>query len=273
MKPAPFDYAAPESVEGALALLGEDSTILAGGQSLVPLLNFRLARPELIVDINRVGALDHLHEDDAGALRIGALARQAAVERSPLVAGNWPLLVQAVRLAGHPQIRSRGTVAGSVAHADPGAELPVALTALDARFHVRSARGERVLGADGLFVAPLMTTLEPDELLAEIEVPPLPPGAGTAFTEYAVTHGGFAVAGGAVVRAPGHAAIALLGAGPVPVRATDAERALAAGAPAREAAELAASAAGDGHRRALLAELVREAIEEAEPPPTPEVAG
>jgi CO/xanthine dehydrogenase FAD-binding subunit len=263
MKPAPFDYAAPESVDAALALLGEDSTILAGGQSLVPLLNFRLARPELIVDINRVAALDYLRND--GALRIGALARQAAVEHSRLVAERWPLLVQAARLAGHPQIRSRGTVAGSVAHADPGVELPVALTALDARFHARSARGERVVGAGELFVAPLMTTLGADELLVEIEVPPPPPGARTAFTEYALTHGGFAVAGAAVVRAPGHAAIALLGAGPAPVRAGEAERALAAGAPAPEAAALAAAAVQDGHRRALVTELVREAIEEAAP--------
>ena len=145
MKPAPFEYSAPESVDEALALLGEEAKVLAGGQSLVPLLNFRLARPERIVDINRVEELAYIRAGDGGSLRIGALARQAALERSQLVAERWPLLSQAVRFVGHPQIRSRGTVAGSVAHADPTAELPVALTALDARFHVRSSGGARSL--------------------------------------------------------------------------------------------------------------------------------
>ena len=143
MKPAPFEYSAPESVDEALALLSEEAKVLAGGQSLVPLLNFRLARPERIVDINRVEELAYIRAGDGGSLRIGALARQAALERSQVVAERWPLLSQAVRFVGHPQIRSRGTVAGSVTHADPTAELPVALTALDARFHVRSSGGAR----------------------------------------------------------------------------------------------------------------------------------
>jgi CO/xanthine dehydrogenase FAD-binding subunit len=263
VKPPPFEYSAPESVEGALALLDDDSKVLAGGQSLVPLLNFRLARPERIVDINRIEELAYIRQGDGDALRLGALARQAELERSQLVAERWPLLRQAVRLVGHPQIRSRGTVCGSVAHADPTAELPVALTALDARFHVRASSGDRTLTADELFAGPLTTSLRPDELLTEIEVPPLPPGARCAFREYARTHGDFAVAGAAVVLAPGQAAVALLGAGWTPLRAPAAERALAGDAEGREAAALAAELVEDEQRAALTSVLVAQAIEEA----------
>jgi CO/xanthine dehydrogenase FAD-binding subunit len=263
VKPAPFEYSAPASVDDALALLDDDAKVLAGGQSLVPLLNFRLARPERVVDINRIEELAYIRADEGGTLRIGALARQAELERSPLVAERWPLLTQAVRLVGHPQIRSRGTVCGSVAHADPTAELPVALTALDARFHLRSAGGARTLRAAELFAGPLTTSLAVDELLAEIEVPALPAGARCAFREYARTHGDFAVAGAAVVLAPGHAAVALLGAGWTPLRAPEAERALAGGAEAREGAALAAELVDDEQRAALTAALVGQAIEAA----------
>jgi CO/xanthine dehydrogenase FAD-binding subunit len=265
MKPAPFDYVAPRTVEEALELLGDEARPLAGGQSLVPLLNFRLARPELLVDINGVSELDFLFADD-GLLRIGALTRQATLERSELVAGRWSLLARAVRLAGHPQIRSRGTVGGSVAHADPAAELPVALTALDARFHAHSSRGSRTLAASELFLGPLMTALEPDELLADIEVPAPPEGVRTAFVEHARTHGDFAICGAAVAFVPGEqASIALLGTGPAPVRSADAESALVAGADARDVASLATAGIDDDYRRALAAELVRRAIEEAAP--------
>ena len=263
MKPAPFEYSAPSSVDEALALLDDEAKVLAGGQSLVPLLNFRLARPERIVDINRIEELAYIRADEDGSLRIGALARQAELERSQLVAERWPLLAQAVRLVGHPQIRSRGTVCGSVAHADPTAELPVALTALDARFHVRSAGGARTLRATELFAGPLTTSLAADELLAEIEVPALHAGARCAFREYARTHGDFALAGAAVVLAPGHAAVALLGAGWTPLRAPEAERALAGGAEAREGAALAAELVDDEQRAALTAALVGQAIEAA----------
>jgi len=262
VKPAPFEYELPDSVEAALRLLGEDARVIAGGQSLVPLLNFRLARPGRLVDVSRLDELAYLRRS-GGTLRIGATTRQATLERSRLVAEHWPLLTQAVALVGHPQIRNRGTVGGSIAHADPAAELPVALSALDARFHCRSLRGERRLEAGELFLGPLTTAIEDDELLVEIEVPPLPAGCGTAFVEHARTHGDFAVAGAAAVVAPGHAAIALLGAGPVPVRASAAERALVAGASSRDAAALVAELAGGEHRAALLAALVREAIERA----------
>jgi CO/xanthine dehydrogenase FAD-binding subunit len=263
VKPAPFEYRAPVSVEEALPLLALDVTVLAGGQSLLPLLNLRLARPEIVVDINGIEELDYIRAG-SGPLRIGAMTRQVALERSELVHQRWPLLHDAVRLVGHPQIRGRGTVGGSVAHADPAAELPVALTALGARFHLRSPGGARVLGASELFLGPLYTAREPDELLVEIEVPEQPEGAGSGFAEYARTHGDFATAGAAAVIAPGgHAGIALLGAGPVPERARAAERALADGAEPHEAAALAVQDVEDDHRRALCAELARRAIKEA----------
>jgi CO/xanthine dehydrogenase FAD-binding subunit len=260
MKPAPFAYEAPRTLAQALDALGEDARVLAGGQSLVPMMNFRLARPERLVDVNRIAALSHVRRA-SGALHIGALTRQATLERSELVARGWPLLRQAVRFVGHPQIRTRGTVGGSVAHADPAAELPVALTALDARFHVRTTRGARTLRADELFVSHYTTALEPDELLVEIEVPAPPDGARMAFVEHARTHGDFATAGAAVVVVPGErCSIALLGAGPTPIRATDAEQAAAAGAAPADVGALAAEGLEDDHRRALTAELVRRAL-------------
>jgi CO/xanthine dehydrogenase FAD-binding subunit len=264
MKPAPFEYIAPQSVAGALAALGEDAKALAGGQSLVPLLNFRLARPAMLVDLNAIDELSFVRKS-GGTLHIGALTRQATLLRSSVVERGWPLLRRAVAHVAHPAIRNRGTVGGSVAHADPAAELPVALTALDARFHVRSAqRGERTIGASDFFVAPLMTALAPDELLVEIEVPPLRDGARAGFVEHARTHGDFAMAGAAVVRTgTEHAAIALLGAGPTPLRVPDAERALCNGASAAEAAGIAGAELDDDYRRALTTELVRRAIEEA----------
>jgi len=265
LKPPRFEYSAPRSLDEAFELLDEDAKVLAGGQSLIPLLNFRLARPGRLVDVNRLSELSYLRRS-GGVLRIGALTRQSMVERSRMVAEHWPLLSQAVRLVGHTQIRNRGTVGGSVAHADPTAELPVALTALDARFHVGSRRGRRSLGAKELFRGPLTTALEPDELIVEIDVPPLPENAGTAFVEYARTHGDFAMCGAAAAIAPGeHASIALLGAGPTPVRAAAAEEAVMGGADAREAAALASEVVEDDYRRALTAELVRRAIDWASP--------
>jgi CO/xanthine dehydrogenase FAD-binding subunit len=214
------------------------------------------------VDVNRVAELSYLRRS-GGVLRIGAMTRQATVERSELIARAWPLLRQAVVHVGHPQIRTRGTVGGSAAHADPTAELPVALTALDARFHLRSASGARTLAPSEFFRTHLTTALAEDELLVEIEVPALPEGARTAFAEHARTHGDFALGGAAVVVAPEHAAIALLGAGPTPLRATDAEAALLAGASAAEAAEVAGAEIDDGWRRALMTALVRRALQEA----------
>jgi CO/xanthine dehydrogenase FAD-binding subunit len=262
VKPPPFEYEAPASVEEALPLVGPDSVVLAGGQSLVPLLNLRLAQPELVVDVNGLTELAYIEAGD-GPLRIGAMTRQVALERSELVRERWPLLHKAVRLVGHPQIRSRGTVGGSVAHADPAAELPVALLALGARLHLRSATGSREIDASGFFLGALHTAREPDELLVEIEVPEQPAATGTGFAEHARTHGDFATAGAAALVAPGYARVALLGAGDTPARSGEAEEALAGGASPREAAALAAAGVADDHRRALCTELARRAIEEA----------
>jgi CO/xanthine dehydrogenase FAD-binding subunit len=266
MKPAPFAYEAPDSLPHALALLQRDGArALAGGQSLVPMLNFRVARPALLVDLNRVSELSFIRSS-GGGLRIGAMTRQSTLERSQLVARRWPLLLEAVGHVAHPAIRNRGTLGGSVAHADPQAELPVALTALDARFHLRSTRGSRWLSAGEMFLGPMLTAIAPGELLTEIELPALPAGARMAFVEYARTHGDFALAGAAVVVAPGgHAAVALLGAGPGPVRAAACERAVAAGVDAGEAAELAGELVGelggDDYRQALVTTLVARALE------------
>jgi CO/xanthine dehydrogenase FAD-binding subunit len=267
MKPAPFAYDAPETLEEALGLLqraGEDAKVLAGGQSLVPLLNFRLARPERLVDLNRVAELAYLRRE-GDVLRIGALARHADLERSADVAAGWPLLAEAVRHVGHPQIRARGTVCGSVAHADPAAELPAALVALDARVHVRSAQGGRRVAAGEFFRSFFTTVLEPDEVVVEVEVPSPPAGSGGAFAEHSRTHGDFAVGGAAALVSGEEARLVLLAAGPVPVRARDAEGLLGEGASAAEAADAAVRdlelrGPDADWRRALLRELARRAL-------------
>lgn len=266
MKPAPFAYESPASVEAALALLADDaveSKPLAGGQSLIPMLNFRLARPARLVDLGRIAALASLRRS-GGILRIGALTRQVTLEHSALIAAGWPLLRDAVGYVGHPAIRTRGTVGGSVAHADPAAELPGALLALRAVFHVCSARAARTVAAEAFFRGPMSTVLGADELLCEIEVPALPAGARCAFVEHARTHGDFALGGAAVVVVPeSYASIAVIGSGPVPRRCPEAEAAFVGGASAAEVASLAGEGVPDAYRRALIATLVGRALERA----------
>ena len=260
MKPASFEYSAPGSVDAALALLDDDAKPLAGGQSLIPMLNFRLARPARLVDLGRIGALAYLRRS-GGVLRIGALTRQVTLERSALIAAGWPLLREAVGYVGHPAIRTRGTVGGSIAHADPAAELPGALLALRAVFHLRSPRGARAVAADAFFRGPMTTVLASDELLCEIEVPALPPDARCAFVEHARTHGDFALGGAAVVIVPGsYASIAVIGAGPVPRRCPEAESALVSGASPVEVGRLAGAGVSDDYRRALIGTLVERAL-------------
>jgi aerobic carbon-monoxide dehydrogenase medium subunit len=212
VKPPPFDYHAPSTVEQACSLLAslEEAKVLAGGQSLVPLLNFRLARPQHLIDINGIGGLGRIYERDGG-VAIQALVRQATVEDSDLVARVCPLLRDGVRLVAHRVIRNRGTLCGSLAHADPASELGAVLLALGGNVVARSTRGERTIPADQLFSSVFETTLAPDELLMEAWFP----SAKTPFAivEESRRHGDFALAG--VVRA-GNRCV-LFGVAPTPV--------------------------------------------------------
>lgn len=196
MKPPPFDYVAPRSVPEVLGLLADSERevkVLAGGQSLIPLLNMRLARPELLVDVTRVDGLDSWWEDEAG-LHVGAGVRQAALAAAPEVQGGWPLLAAAIGWIGHPQIRNRGTVCGSLVHHDPAAELPTVAVALEARMVIAGPAGHRTVDAAEFFTGTFQTALEPDELLVEAVFPPIT-GEGWGFAELAGTRGDFAVVG------------------------------------------------------------------------------
>jgi carbon-monoxide dehydrogenase medium subunit len=235
MKPAPFDYWAAESLEHALALKaehGEDARWLAGGQSLLPAMNLRLARPSALIDLNPVRGLDTLAETADGALRVGALARTRALERDERVARRHKLLHEAVPHVAHPQIRNRGTLCGNLAHADPASELPAVMLALEARLCARSRRGARWIAAQDFFIDVFTTALAPDELLAEVELPPLPARTGSCFQEVARRRGDYAMMGIAAViglDADGRctaARLAYCNAGPAPRRATAAEQAL-----------------------------------------------
>ena len=233
MKPPKFDYHAPKTVDEALALLTRyegEAKILAGGQSLMPLLNFRLSRPAALVDLNRIPALAYIKEGD-GSVRFGAMTRQRAIEFSPVVARRLPLLTEATRWVGHLPIRTRGTIGGSIAHADPSAEYPAVLTALDGEVVARGPKGERVLKPRDFFQTYLTTNLAADEILTEVRLPATPAGAGFAFEEFARRHGDFAIIGiAAVIVREGSrcsmARLATAGAGPVPVRLRAAEEIL-----------------------------------------------
>ncbi|CAI7994529.1 DNA mismatch repair protein MutS [Geodia barretti] len=201
MKPAPFAYECPSDVAEAVALLaahGGDARPLAGGQSLVPLLNFRLARPAVLVDLNRIEALARITVED-GALRLGAMARQASVETDARVARGWPLLTEAIGHIAHPQIRNRGTVGGSLAHNDPAAELPAVMLALDAEMSAQGPQGQRTIAARDFFAGTMETALGADELLTEIAVPALPEGTGWGFQEAARRQGDFALVAVAIL--------------------------------------------------------------------------
>jgi carbon-monoxide dehydrogenase medium subunit len=212
VKPPPFEYHAPTTVDEACALLAslEDARVLAGGQSLIPLLNFRLARPQHLVDINRIAGIDRIYERDGG-VAVQALARQSAVEDSEVVALVCPLLRDGVRLVAHRVIRNRGTVCGSLAFADPAGELPAVLLALGGHVVARSTRGERVIPADQLFSSVMETTLEADELLVEAWFPASK--VPFAIIEETRRHADFALAG--VVRAAERCV--LFGVAPTPV--------------------------------------------------------
>jgi carbon-monoxide dehydrogenase medium subunit len=235
-----------------LGELGEDGRILAGGQSLVPLMNFRLAQPEHVIDINPVSELAYIRRDD-GRLAIGATARQAAVERSEETRREVPLLGEALGFVAHPPIRHRGTVVGSIAHADPAAELPCVAVALDAQITLASVGGSRTVRADDFFLGPFETALEPGELVTEVGFPVAAPGSGHAFVEFARRHGDFAIAGAAAsVRLDegrvADVAVALCSVGPRPHRARAAEEVLRGEVPGDDLVASAAEAAVDGLR-------------------------
>jgi len=240
VKPAPFTYHRARSASEAVAMLAsaDDASVLAGGQSLVPLMNFRVAQPAHLVDINYVDELDYIRLDD-GWLAIGARTRQAAVERSEEVARAAPLITEALGQVAHPPVRHRGTVVGSVVHADPAAELPAVVLALDGEIVLRGPDGERRVAAGEFFTGALMTARRPGELVTEVRVPAARgDDDGHAIVEFSRRHADFAVAGAAV----SGGAIALFGVADTPVRATDAERLLADGGASADVA----AAATDG---------------------------
>lgn len=251
MKPAPFVYHAPASLGAALMLKaehGDEAKFLAGGQSLIPAMNFRIANPALLVDVNKLAALDYIHVV-AGELRIGALTRVQRLEHDPLVRAHWPLLPETVPHIAHPQIRNRSTLGGSLAHADPAAELPVILTALGGRLRLQSSTGERWVGADDFFVSLFTTAIATDEMLVEVAIPAAPARTGTAFMEVARRHGDYAMLGVAVVvtldaaGACSAARLIFLNAGDRPMNAQRAAAALLGQLPGSAAIEAAASSA------------------------------
>jgi aerobic carbon-monoxide dehydrogenase medium subunit len=250
MKPAPFDYHAPISTDEAVELLaefGDRGRVLAGGQSLFQLMNFRTVKPENLIDINPVAELDYIRGDN-GTLAIGARTRQSTVERSRQAAERAPLMVEAVENVAHPSVRNRGTVGGSIAYADPASELPAVLLAMDGEVVLTSARGQRTLSAADFFLGPYATACSADELLTEVRLPEWPPGTGHAFLEFQRKHGSYALMGTAVlVHLDGEnvdrVAISLCGVDETPVRASRAEDLLVGSTPTGEVFEEAAAAA------------------------------
>jgi carbon-monoxide dehydrogenase medium subunit len=253
MKLPPFAYEAPTTVAEAVGLLaehGDEASVLAGGQSLIPLLALRLARPAVLIDINGVAELSGL--STAGSrVTIGAMTREYVAEESGTVAGEVPLLAAALPMIGHEAIRSRGTIGGSLAHADPAAELPAVARALDAEFVVRGPSGERVIPAAQWFEGYLTTSRQPDELLTEVRFPAAKQGTGVSFHEVARRHGDFAIVGLAtsLILSDGvisEARLALTGVSDVPVRAAATEELLAGERPSAELFDEAARrATGD----------------------------
>jgi CO/xanthine dehydrogenase FAD-binding subunit len=258
MKPASFEYVRPASLEDALEVLrqrGDDAKVLAGGQSLVPMMNFRLARPAVLVDLNPLANLAYIRTENHG-LAIGAMTRQRTIEKSALVRERAPLLAEATPWIGHLPIRTRGTIGGSLVHADPAAEYPVVMVALDAELTLARGTGTRRVPAADFFDTYLSTTIAPDEILTEILVPSLTPGAGVAFVEISRRHGDFAIVAAAAVvdldssGRVAEARIALGGVGPKPVRGRAAERMLT----------------GQRPTAALLLEASRSVMAETDPP-------
>jgi aerobic carbon-monoxide dehydrogenase medium subunit len=282
MKLPQVDYEAPQTVSEAVELLAEhqdEASVLAGGQSLIPLLALRLAHPAVLIDINGIDELSGVSATD-GWVAIGAMTREYVAEGSETVAAAVPLLAAALPLIGHEAIRSRGTIGGSLAHADPAAELPAVARALDAEFVVRGPSGERLVPAAEWFEGYLATSRRADELLVEVRFPAARPGTGISFQEVARRHGDFAIVGLAASLtlsggAISDARLALAGLSDVPVRAAGAEELLVGAAPSDELFDEAARRATDGvdppddlhgsseYRKKVAAALVRRGLRAA----------
>ena len=282
MKPPPFDYHCPETLDEALALLaehGEGAKVLAGGQSLVPMLNLRALHPAVLIDINRLPGLDHVALED-GELRIGALARHRAVLESSAVREAAPLMAEAYPYVSHGPIRNRGTLCGNLCHNDPASEMPAVTLASDAEMVLQSASGTRSVGAGDFFTGMLSTAARADELLVELRVPQAPAGQGAGFHEVSPRKGDFAyVAAGATMTLEGGKCgavrIVCAGVGDGPHRARAAEDALEGAAPGEDAFREAADAATEGldpaedfhadadYRRDLVRSLTRRALADA----------
>ncbi|MCF7549346.1 xanthine dehydrogenase family protein subunit M [Pseudonocardia sp. WMMC193] len=266
MKCAPFEYVRAGSVDEVVKVLGEadgDGKILAGGQSLVPVLALRMARPSVLVDVNRIPGLSSIRPVDGG-VEVGALVRHSRLVEQT----HYPLLAEAARWIGHTAIRTRGTMGGSIAHADPAAELPVVAAGTDARITIAGPSGERTVAAEELFLSALMTSLDEDEMIVRVRYPALD---RWGFAEFSRRHGDFALVTAVVATVAGQTRVTLGGVGAVPVRATHAEQVLARGGTAGEAAAAASEEiepTADLHgtvpfRRAIAGEMVRRALADA----------
>jgi len=284
MKPPPFEYLDPRTAAEAISLLQQhegEAKILAGGQSLMPLLNMRMARPGILIDLAKVTELNYVRAANGG-LAIGAMTTKRSIEDSELVQKRQPLLHAATLLVAHPQIRNRGTLGGSMAHADPAAEYPAVAIALDAEFRVLGPRGERSISARDFFVTYLTTALEPAEVLTEVRLPALSERSGWSFIELARRHGDFALAGVAAtldLERGGQcssARIVLFGIGPTALRVEEAEQSLIGERPSESLFQQAAKKASEAideplsdihasgeYRRHLARVLTRRALTEA----------
>lgn len=251
MKPAPFEYYVPDSIEQVLELLhehGDGAKLLAGGQSLVPAMNFRVVQPGMLIDLNRIEELSYIHQED-GTLHVGAMTRERELEFDPIISKKAPLLAEAMPHVAHPQIRNRGTLGGSLANADPAAELPVIMLALGARLKVRNADGERWVEARNFFAGMFATDLVADEMLVEIELPAMPRRTGWSFMEVAPRAGDYALMGVAALvtldenQRCTHARLVYLNAGDGPIEASEAADLLEGEIPDTDSMEAAADVA------------------------------
>ncbi len=285
MKPAPFEYYAPASLAEALdnvAQLGYSAKVLAGGQSLIPAMNFRLAQPAALVDLNHVAELFYVRPAADGGVAIGAMTRNSTVEHDPLIAQRAPLVAEVMPHIAWPQIRNRGTFGGNIAHADPAGHLPAIAVVLNGRYHVRSKWADRWLNSDEFFVGAFTTALEPDELLVEVALPPMAPRSGWSYRQAARQAGAEAMVGVAALVSLDErgrctvARIAYVSVGETPVPAAQAARALSGQPPTAAAIQAAAEAAATAdvdpgedihatadYRRHLVRTLTRQALTEA----------